>query len=281
MKNLAEANFSDSKLFLANLTEAVLTGANFQEADLTSASFSSAKLEKADFRKSIVLRTGFQGADLSGANFEGVDLNNVSFQNCVMKGANLRNALKIGDVQKTDLRNADLRGASFTCTVYYMTGCRLSGALYDKNTRWPAGFDVAASGAVLKESAPADKPSSSGAKTSGGSKSTTPAKPPALDGETLTEDVVKYLLETRLWGAADGSISFRYVSLKLAPPRKGDARIDGTPANREVQVTPVRVQVQLITDLKNNDSRTEEKRQDFVFFRDEFGEWTYRFQANP
>jgi len=282
-RNLEGANFSDAKLTLATFNNAILNGANFQEADLTSASFYDAQMVKADFRAAIITGTGLQRADLSEANFQGVDLGNVSFQNCKMKGANLRNAKRIGDCQKTDLRGADLRGAVFTCTVYYMTGCRLTGAKYDKNTRWPKGFDVEASGAVLTESderaappAPPTDPKSAPAPRGGEAR-----KAPNLEAEKLTEDVVKYLLETQLWGSKDGrGFTYEYKVLKFAASRKGNFRTDGIPANLDTFVTPVRVHVAITKDLGNNDSATEEKQQDFVFFKDEFGTWTYRLWGN-
>ena len=278
-RNLEGANFEDANLTLAQLNDCTLTKANFKDADVTSASFKASQMAGADFRGAIIQYTGFQEADLSGANFQGTELNNVSFQRCKMKGANLQNSKRIGDVQNTDLRDADLRGAVFTCTVYYMNGCRLTGAKYDKNTRWPKGFDVDSSGAVLTEAT--EKPTPSGTTSTEKPPASAPRKAPDLDAEKLSEDIIKYLLETQMWGSKDGKgFTYRYQSLKMAPPRVGDFRTDGTPAKRETMVTPVRVQVEIIKDLGNNDSTTTSKYQEYVFFRDEFGTWTYRFLGN-
>lgn len=199
-----------------------------------------------------------------------------------MKGANFHGAKGLGDLQKADLREADLRGAVFTSTAYYLTGCRFAGAKYDKHTRWPQGFDLESSGAVLVEAAepppgkPAvDKPADPKADPSSG------AKTPDLEAAKLSDPIIKHLLETTLWGSKDGKgFTYRYKSLKMAEPRPGEFATDGIPANRPTMVTPVRLEVEITKDLGNNQTRSEEKKQDFVFFKDEFGTWTFRFKGN-
>ena len=240
-----------------------------------------------------------QAADLTDAVFEGTDLANISFQGSKLRGANLKGCKGIGDVQKADLREADLRGAVFTCTAYYMQGCRLKGALYDKDTRWPAGFAVEESGAVLKESE--DKPTADGGRvgppapaapsmasprtsapgtSSPRTRDTGERKAPKLDGETLTEEMIKYVLETEMWAGKDTrKYTFNYKSLKMAAPRQGTALSD-IASGKERIVTPVRVQVDMVKDQGNNTTTTTEIHQDYEFFRDEFGTWSYRFQGN-
>lgn len=286
-RNLAGSSFEDAKLFLARFNNAVLTKVNFQGADLTSASFNQAQASGADFRDAIFKNASMQSADLSEANFQETDLGNISFQSSQLKGANLRGCKGIGDVLKADLRDADLRGAVFTGTLYYMEGCRLKGAKYDKDTRWPQGFDVAASGAVLSASTDDAKPAAAGQTPLPAAPSASPRerdsgarKTPKLDGDTLTEEIIKHLLETEMWAGKDTRrFTFNYKSLKIAPSRKGKTLSD-IASGKERIVTPVRVQVDMLKDQGNNQTSKTEIHQDYEFFRDEFGMWTYRFQSN-
>lgn len=303
-KQLDGANFEDANLFLAKFVNASLAKANFQGADVTSASFSGAQATGADFHGATIKATGLQSADFSGANFQDTDLGNSSFQNSKLVGANLRGAKGIGDVLKADLRGADLRGAVFTCTAYYMEGCKLKGAKFDKSTRWPAGFDVAASGAVEETAKAAttddDVPPKTNTKPgtqpvappTAAPRETVPsetrtidpktgvAKAPKLDGETLTDDVIKHLLETEMWAGKDlRRFKFDYKSLKRAPARAG-TNLQDIASGKPRTVIPVRVQVEMLKDLGNNQASKTEIHQDYEFFRDEFGTWTYRFQGN-
>lgn len=286
-KQLDGANFTDANLFLAKFVNASLVKANFQGADLTSASFTQAKATGADFRGATIKATGLQSADFSGANFQDTELGNSSFQNSKLVGANLRGAKGIGDVLKADLRGADLRGAVFTCTAYYMEGCKLKGAQFDASTKWPAGFDVAASGAVEAKASddPAPAPRSAPAPTKASdpkpaSGKSEVRKAPKLDGEKLTEDVIKYLLETEMWAGKDTRrFTFNYQSLKIAPQR-GGTNLQDIASGKPRTVTPVRVQLEMIKDLGNNQTSKTEIHQDYEFFRDEFGTWSYRFQGN-
>ena len=59
-----------------------------------------------------------------------------------MRRANLRN---------TDLRESNLVGADLRETNLQDTN--LTGARYDSNTRWPAGFDPLSSGALARPAA--------------------------------------------------------------------------------------------------------------------------------
>lgn len=301
-KPLDGANFEDANLFLAKFVNASLAKANFQGADLTSASLDGAKAAGADFRGATLKSAGMQAADFSGANFQDTDLGNISFQNSKLVGANLRGAKGIADVQKADLRGADLCGAVFTCTAYYMEGCKLKGAKFNQNTRWPAGFDVAASGAVEEKanattdddvpakptpktgSKPVSPPSESPRETPNEIRTIDPktgaVKAPKLDGEKLTDDVIKYLLETEMWAGKDlRRFKFDYKSLKQAPARAG-TNLQDIASGKPRTVIPVRVQVEMLKNLGSNQTSKTEFHQDYEFFRDEFGTWSYRFQGN-
>ena len=63
----------------------------------------------------------------------------------VAAGESLEGAdLEGGDLQGADLRGADLVGAD-------LSQADLKGARYNKNTRFPEGFDPEAAGMVLEE----------------------------------------------------------------------------------------------------------------------------------
>jgi len=280
-RNLASADFTDSKLVFAKFRNATLTAAKFGEADLSNADFTGANCQQADFRGAVVAPIYFQKANLNAARLDGLAFQRVSFQNATLKGASLRKAKGIADVQNSDFRGADLRGAVFVCDVYYMTGCRLQGAKYDADTRWPQGFDVSASGAILT---PADEPDASPAVSPGPPRKPAAAgkrKPPPADAPTLTEDYVKHVLETEMWGSKDGQgFTYDYKALQLARPRPADIS-DGTLGFKSgLTVVPVRVQCVVTRDLGNNESRSEEKHQEYLFFKDDFGLWSYRFSKN-
>jgi hypothetical protein len=103
-----------------DLTRADLRGMNLAGYDLSSAFLTKAILKK---------------ANLTAANLRGA----------IMKGANLTEAkLKNARLIKARLSGADLTGAD-------LTGAKLTDAEYDASTKWPAGFDPVAAGAVLAQ----------------------------------------------------------------------------------------------------------------------------------
>ena len=70
------------------------------------------------------------------------------------------------------------------------------------------------------------------------------------------------------------------ASLRIAPPRVGNYLTDGVPANTETAVFPVKVAVEITRHFTDGSTRQESKDQTYVFFQDEFGDWTYRFVEN-
>jgi uncharacterized protein YjbI with pentapeptide repeats len=63
--------------------------------------------------------------------------------------ADLRYAdLRGADLTETELNQADLRGTNLAGAK--LDGAKLAGAVYDRHTRWPAGFDPRKHGAVLE-----------------------------------------------------------------------------------------------------------------------------------
>ena len=106
-----------SVLVLLDVAGANLAGANFAEFELIGLDLSQANL----------LGTNLAEADLSWANLSGANL----------AGANLTGAQLI----EADLRAADLTGTK-------LTGTHLTGARYNRETRWPDGFDPQTAGAL-------------------------------------------------------------------------------------------------------------------------------------
>jgi len=105
----------------AYLYGAQLGGACFKDADLYWAGFFMAHLD---------------GADFENANLRGVDLKQAS---CV--GANFRGA----DLGKDSLGGrSQLQGADFTGAI--LNHVTLDGAEYDKETKFPTGFDPTSHG---------------------------------------------------------------------------------------------------------------------------------------
>lgn len=152
-EKLDDVNLSKATLIKTLFQEASLQRADLRGADLWGARLDGADLRGSDLREANLKDAHFDGTNLAGANLEGQDLSVLwGLSNSSFKGANLR-GLKGGlhvTVTKCDFRKADVRGAWLAGpgTGYFST-CDFRGAVYDKDTRWPKGFDVAGAGAVL------------------------------------------------------------------------------------------------------------------------------------
>ena len=97
------------------------------------------------------------------------------------------------------------------------------------------------------------------------------------------EATIKAMLEKDMWGPPEqgGTVhTYNYQSLKIAAPRKGDYLTDGIPANTDTNVFPVKVVVEVVRTFTDGTSKQEVKNQSYVFFKDEFEDWTYRFIQN-
>jgi Pentapeptide repeats (8 copies) len=96
-----------------------------------------------DLREAVLPDIDLKRADLTGALLEGADL----------RAATLRETrLLDADLRKTDLREAQLQGADMRGAD--LGGARVNGARHDRATRWPAGVDPDALGAIRIEGAP-------------------------------------------------------------------------------------------------------------------------------
>ena len=121
----------------ANLAGATLAHADLRSALLKDTNLSGANLAGADIRTAYVARTNLSGADLRNLNAGIVELENSAW-----------GMLTFGRV---DLRNADLRGADLRGTLH-LGGVTLDGAVYDRESRFPPGFDPGAAGMTYIES---------------------------------------------------------------------------------------------------------------------------------
>jgi uncharacterized protein YjbI with pentapeptide repeats len=142
--DLEGANLQRARLRHAKLSGASLRGADLRHADLRNTSLTDVDLDGADLRF----------ANLTDASLTGRDLRNTKLQNADLQGAYLYDA----DLRGADLSGADLRAASFTPpwesptpADAKLSNVKLSGARYDRHTRWPSGFDPVKAGAVRVE----------------------------------------------------------------------------------------------------------------------------------
>jgi uncharacterized protein YjbI with pentapeptide repeats len=155
--DLSEASLAFASLQGAQLWEANLSGADLRGADLRRAAL-PADLTGADLSGAHLTGAFLAGADLTEANLTGADLQNAeptkaTFRNANLTRANLAGALLGGadlrgaDLASADLSRANLRGADLS-TSRGLARAKLHGARYDRQTRWPAGFDPERHGAV-------------------------------------------------------------------------------------------------------------------------------------
>lgn len=136
----------------------------FAESDVLGHSADKLRLRKAFVVERLdgeqVTRAHGSGANLYSANLHGADLHSADLRGANLRGANLRGA----DLHSADLRGADLYGANLYSANLYsadlhsanlysanLYGADLHSADYSSLTRWPEGFDLAASGAALRE----------------------------------------------------------------------------------------------------------------------------------
>jgi uncharacterized protein YjbI with pentapeptide repeats len=138
-RRLDKANLAGLQLRCADLSGMGMTRAILRQADLAQADLSFANLAYANLEKAILARANLSCAMLISASLAETDL----------REANLRHAsLFQADLHGATLEGALLMGADLTGVN--LTDAKLCRAVYDARTRWPDGFDAAASGAVLK-----------------------------------------------------------------------------------------------------------------------------------
>jgi uncharacterized protein YjbI with pentapeptide repeats len=157
---LDEANLSDAGLTRANLkgawlTKANLTGAWFEKANLTRAWLDEANLTKAwlygaNLSHADLERTNLMGATLDDANLMKARLDKANLTSATLDEANLVGArltktnMTDASLNEADLSDADLKEANLTgarLDKANLAGTRLDGALANRQTVWPEGWD--------------------------------------------------------------------------------------------------------------------------------------------
>ncbi|MDO9299826.1 MAG: pentapeptide repeat-containing protein, partial [Anaerolineales bacterium] len=117
-----------------NLAGCDLSKADLSGADLSGAYLNAAKLRYADLSRANLSDTNLSGANLHGATLSEADLSDANLSKTDLSGAKLTNA----HLNYVDLADANLSGVD------------LNGAKYNKETKWPDGFDAEAAGAILE-----------------------------------------------------------------------------------------------------------------------------------
>ena len=170
--DLSQADLSEANLYEAYLAEADLSGANLSKANLGGADLSGAvynkktiwpdgfdlkkagailKISVSDQELERILQSrtkSLRGLYLRNASLHGADLSQGNLSRAFLCGADLSNGnLSHADLWDANLRDANLRGADLSGTN--LGAANLRGAVFDKNTKWPAGFDPIAAGAIL------------------------------------------------------------------------------------------------------------------------------------
>ncbi len=141
--DLAGADRAGADLFGKNLANHNLTGANLAGANLDMANLRGAYLFGADLTSATLV-----GADLTEANFEWSMLKGADLDNAVLRRAELTRANLAGaDLCKADLTEANLCGANLKGAQ--IEAISLSGAVADRNTIWPDGFNPTEAGVAI------------------------------------------------------------------------------------------------------------------------------------
>lgn len=136
-------NFSDTDLHRADLDGMNLNQAIFKAGHLRNVNIENATAIEADFSFAALMCAYLRGTDFSHSNF---------YKSRPI-AANFTGSILIN----TDFSSSDVRGADFTDTNLCGAKCKFStyeeaifkGALFDKYTQWPDGFDPIEHGAVL------------------------------------------------------------------------------------------------------------------------------------
>jgi hypothetical protein len=147
---LAVVDLKNVRLGGATASDAQLYGANFEGAWLNFIDFSRANLYRANLLHVAACNSSFTGADLRQSYLPGARLDGSSMLEAKLSGASLFDAslassnltrvdLSGANLSNADLRKSNLRGANLSKADLY--GAKLTGAIADRKTLWPTGFD--------------------------------------------------------------------------------------------------------------------------------------------
>ena len=159
---LKDVNLQDAYLKDANLQGTELEKANLQDANLQDANFINTKLQGVSLQGANLQNINLQGTDLQNVDLQGIDLHGVNLRNAKLQGAKLQNAnlrdtnlinakLQGSNLKGTDLQNSDLQGANLQDNILQKTNLQsvdLKDAKYNKNTKFPDGFDPKEKGMI-------------------------------------------------------------------------------------------------------------------------------------
>lgn len=134
---LKSGEIDKSKLQNLEFMELSFIDVDFSGAQLNGTKMLGCCLTLCDFSDTELKRTLFFKSDLDSANFS-----DCSAQYANFSGSNLTNS----DLTNSDFRNAFLNGTNLTNAT--LNGCKLSLASYNRQTKWPSGFDYENCGAI-------------------------------------------------------------------------------------------------------------------------------------
>jgi uncharacterized protein YjbI with pentapeptide repeats len=156
---LNEADLSDANLSKANLGGADLSGAIYNKRTIWPDGFdqkksgAALKISMSEQELDLILHSrtkNLRSLYLRSASLHGADLSKSNLSKAYLCDANLSKAnLSHADLWDANLRDANLRGADLKGTN--LGSANLAGAKFDKDTKWPDGFDPIAAGAILEE----------------------------------------------------------------------------------------------------------------------------------
>lgn len=125
--DLRETRLSETDLRYAHLKEAQLTG-----AELNGAQLQEADIERANLAGAKIIYSDLSGATLTGASLRGADLTSTKLVGAYILGAYL---------EKSVLFGADLSKVQMSPAVAWQGTVHLEGAVANKATIWPNGWD--------------------------------------------------------------------------------------------------------------------------------------------
>lgn len=144
--NLSGVYLKGSNLYCSNFNSADLRGARMHESNLFGCIFSDVQAAKAKFYKSNMCTAELCGGDFTRANMQNTDFSVVDDEDYDEKGYTISSNFKDATLVQVNFLDADLSGALNTDTACFL------GAIYNKNTKFPKGFDPVKKGMLKFES---------------------------------------------------------------------------------------------------------------------------------
>ncbi|MEM9568486.1 MAG: pentapeptide repeat-containing protein [Cyanobacteria bacterium P01_E01_bin.34] len=152
--NLQRTNLQGAKLYRGGPHPASLEGANLQGANLQLADLRKVNLRGANLAGADLTQANLYGSDLRGANLEGADLRGANLDraqlfasspgsNSALQSAiSLEDASAIANSQGTVVAAGDILSLMLSANRDSKAlAVQLEGALFDRSTQFPDGFD--------------------------------------------------------------------------------------------------------------------------------------------